>query len=221
MNGAPRKPKRKRRADLSIEVITEAAVQIADEKGLPAVTIRRVAESLDARPMTLYDYIESKDQLLALMGDSVAGEVLIEPDALPRHWREALTMIAKRVYVMLVKHPWLVEVSRQQYRRLGPNAQKSAKQLAASMAELDIDEGSQWTLVGTMNDFVVGHSSRVIASPQPEEMTEVIPDEDLNDAPELASLPDWIRTRTAVARFEAGLKIVLDGIEREVLDQSE
>jgi AcrR family transcriptional regulator len=200
---------------LSPESITAEAVRIADAEGLDAVSIRRLAASLDARPMSLYDHLENKDQLLAMMGDAVVAEVLI-PTSLPEDWREALTLIARRVYATLVNHPWLVLVGRQQYRRFGPNATKQAEQLAEAMRGVEIDPKEMWTLIGTMNDYLLGHSMRKISAPPPETLEEVVPKEALSDAPELAALPDWMRTRSSVERFEAGLRIVLDGIERQI-----
>ena len=35
---------------------------------------------------------------------------------------------------------------------------------------------------------------------------------------ELAALPDWLRTRSSVERFESGLRILLDGIESQLPD---
>jgi AcrR family transcriptional regulator len=218
-NNGPR-PKRNRRAELSPEVITRAAIRIADEEGLEAVSIRRVAAALDARAMSLYDHIGSKDELLALMGDAITGETIV-PKPLPADWREALTLIARRVYATLVGHPWLVQVSRHQYRRFGPNATLGAEQLAEAVASLNLDATEMWTMVGTMNDYVVGHSGRIIAAPPPASHDEVVPEEALAQAPELAALPDWMRTRSSVERFESGLRIVLNGIEREVAEGSE
>jgi AcrR family transcriptional regulator len=205
---------------LSASLIVEAAVQIADAEGLDAVSIRRIAAELDARPMSLYDHFESKDDLLAAMGDEVSAEVLVAA-ALPGHWRDALTLIARRTYALLVTHPWLVEVGRQQLRRLGPNATKSAEQFAEAVAGLNLDEAEMWTLVGTLNDYVLGHSYRKISAPAPETLEEVIGKEALVDAPELAGLPDWIRTRSSVERFEEGLAIVLDGIEAGIKEGSD
>ena len=68
-----------------------------------------------------------------------------------------------------------------------------------------------------MNDYVLGHTLRAVAAPKPEDLDDVIPESDLADAPELASLPKWLRSRATVERFEAGLGIVLDGVERRVL----
>ena len=43
------------------------ALQIADDEGFAAVSMRRVAARLEAGTMTLYHYVQSKDDLVALM----------------------------------------------------------------------------------------------------------------------------------------------------------
>jgi AcrR family transcriptional regulator len=83
-----------RRTALTREAIVRAAILLADAEGLDAVSIRRVASELQARAMSLYTYIERKEDLFDLMADEVAAEVLV-PGELPRDWREATVVIAR------------------------------------------------------------------------------------------------------------------------------
>jgi AcrR family transcriptional regulator len=213
---SPPRRQGKRRSELSAETITRAAIRIADAEGLDAVSIRRVAAELEARPMSLYDHISSKDDLLAMMANEVVAGVLVD-DPLPTEWREALGKIARRLYAILVGHPWLVFVLPTR-RRFGPNDAKQAEQLAQAMASLNLEPAQLWTLVGTVNDFVLGHSVRVATAPKGVDLEEEIPGSDPVEAPELAALPAWLRTRSSVERFESGLRILLDGIENQLPD---
>jgi AcrR family transcriptional regulator len=63
-------------APLSRELIVRAAIAIADDDGLAAVSVRKVAAALDAGPMRLYGYLSTKDELLELMVDAVYGEIM-------------------------------------------------------------------------------------------------------------------------------------------------
>ena len=143
---------------------------------------------------------------------------MVSGDPLPSHWRAALSQIARRLYVLLVSHPWLVFVLPKN-RRLGPNAVRQAEQLATAMVGLGLEPDEIWTLVGTMNDFVLGHSMRAVTAPQGVDLEQAIPAGDVVDE-ELAALPAWLRTRSTMERFESGLKIVLDGIEAELPAQN-
>ncbi|HEY7256491.1 MAG TPA: TetR/AcrR family transcriptional regulator [Solirubrobacterales bacterium] len=208
--------KGKRRSPLTPEAIIGAAIRIADERGIDAVSIRGIAAEIDARPMSLYDHFPSKGELLSAMADEVVAEVLIDPP-LPDHWRDALARISKGLYAMLVRHPWLVFVT-SRHPRFGPNSEKQAAQFAEAMSELALDSAEMWILVGIVNDYVLGHSLRAVTIPKPEHLEDVIAEPAVKAIPELASLPDYLRTRASVDRFEAGLEAVLDGIESRVLD---
>jgi AcrR family transcriptional regulator len=203
-----------RRRPLTAEAITAAAIRIADAEGLDAVSIRRIAAEIDARPMSLYDHFPSKGDLLSKMADEVIAEVLIDPP-LPDQWREALAQISRRLYAMLVRHPWLVFVT-SRYPRFGPNSEKQAAQFAEAMSGLSLDSAAMWVLVGTVNDYVLGHSLRTATIPKMEHLEDVIAEPAIEAVPELASLPDYLRTRATIDRFEAGLEAVLDGIEKRL-----
>ena len=62
--------------------IAAAALAIADSEGIDAVTMRRVARELGAGTMTLYHYVRTKDDLLALMSDALLGELIVPDEAL-------------------------------------------------------------------------------------------------------------------------------------------
>ena len=204
----------RRRGSLTSGAITAAAIAIADAEGLEAVSIRRIAAELNARPMSLYDHFDSKEDLLAAMGEEVTGEFLLERQ-LPEDWREALTAIARRNYAVLISHPWLVTVRGLQ-PRFGPNATKAAKLAAAAVSSLPLEQEEVWILLGTVNDYVLGHSLRAVELGKPEDLEDFIPASDLADYPELSGLSESFRSRATVERFESGLQIVLDGVERRL-----
>jgi AcrR family transcriptional regulator len=208
--------KGRRRRPLTPEAIVAASIRIADVEGLDAVSIRRVAAEIDARPMSLYDHFASKEGLLASMADEVVKEVLVDPP-LPDDWREAISEMSRLLYRTLVSHPWLVSVFSTQ-PRFGPNSEKQATQLAEAMSGLSLEPAVMWTLVGTVNDYVLGHSLRAVTIAKPEDLEDIIAEPAMEAVPELSSLPEYLQTRASVERFEAGLQAVLDGIEQRLPD---
>jgi AcrR family transcriptional regulator len=203
----------RRRKRLTAEAIIGAAIRIADSEGIGAVSIRRLAAEVGAPPMTLYSHISSKEELIALMVEQVIAEIFIE-EQLPADWRRAVALIARRNYATMVNHPWFVQTASTQHRRFGPNATKVSKQAAAALAGVELEPERIWLIMGTINDYVLGHSLRAVTALKPEELEQPIAERDIAETPELASLPKSLRTRTQVERFEAGLRIVLEGIER-------
>ena len=61
------------RPALSRKQIVDVALQIADEEGLDAVSMRRLARELRSGAMSIYHYFDSRDELLDLMGDTRRG----------------------------------------------------------------------------------------------------------------------------------------------------
>lgn len=203
----------KGRGSLGREAIVAAAIEIADSEGLEAVSIRGVAGALGARPMSLYDHIGNKNELLWAMADQVNTEVLIA-GGLPPGWRPAVTAIAHRTYVTFIRHPWIpILFGRRPV--WGPTAIEVTEQAAEALREMPVAQEQRWLFFGTVNDYVLGHSLRAIAGPHPGTFGELLSEAELKEWPELASLPASLRSRATLERFELGLEIVLDGIERQ------
>src|ERR1700754_5304288 len=89
--------------------IVAAAVRIADAEGVDAVSMRRLADELGVATMTPYTHVESKDELIDLMRDAVAAEMLL-PEPLPDDWRTALRTIAHKTQDAFEAHPWSLDV---------------------------------------------------------------------------------------------------------------
>ncbi len=203
-----------RRGRLSPERIAAAALRIADAEGIDAVSIRRVAGELDARPMSLYIHFDSKDDLLAAMANTVVEEVLLDRP-MPAEWREAVAATARRMYTAFVRHPWAMSIFVTK-PHFGPAATELAQQMARSVESLSLEPAELWSLQGAVNDYVLGHSMRVASVSSAAEAGDQISDREIAETPELAALPSWLRSRSSVERFEFGLQMVLDGFEKRI-----
>jgi len=94
-----------RRARLDRDRVVQAAIALADEGGLDALTMRKLAETLDVVPMALYKHVANKDELLDAMVDVVFGELAFPAGA---GWRTALRDRAMSMREGLLRHPWAV-----------------------------------------------------------------------------------------------------------------
>ena len=93
----------------SIQEIGEAAVALADREGLAAVSMKAVAEELGLTTMSLYRYVDSKDELMAVMLDVAYGEP--DPSLTARgSWRGRLERWARAMAQARLEHPWIVQV---------------------------------------------------------------------------------------------------------------
>ncbi|WP_243794166.1 TetR/AcrR family transcriptional regulator [Saccharopolyspora gloriosae] len=206
------------------EQIAAAALALAGAEGFEAVSMRRVAAELGAGTMTLYHYVRTKDDLIALMDDALMGEILIPADELPTGWRAALTAIAHRTREVSLRHRGLLQGLRN--ARLGPNALRHADQSFAALADTALDPESKLALLAAVDDYVQGNVLRT-GEPLhdgefPADTTRFLQEQlEHGDLPQLRALlgtetphAEWTRlatTTTAEERFDAGLRALLDG----------
>ena len=118
--GARKEPRAKRgpKQKASLDEVVDAAIDLADVQGLPAVTMRAIAQRVGLGAMTLYSYVPNRDALLVLMVDQVIGRADLPEH--PEDPRKRLGLVANLQLDELRAHPWLLDV--QDVRPwLGPN----------------------------------------------------------------------------------------------------
>ncbi len=103
---APTSEARGKRLKLSRERVLAAAMDIADRGGLPSLTIRSLAGELGAKPMSVYYYVASKDELLDHLVDVVFEEIALPDPA--GDWREEMRRRAHSARTRLKQHSWAI-----------------------------------------------------------------------------------------------------------------
>ncbi len=107
--GVAANPQRGPKRELSIEKIVDAAVAIADEHGLSAVSMSSVASALGFTTMSLYRYVTAKDDLILLMQEAGVGlppaSIAEEPD-----WRSGLIRWSRETLASYAAHPWMIDI---------------------------------------------------------------------------------------------------------------
>lgn len=91
----------------SIQEIGGAAVALADREGLGAVSMKAVAQALGLTTMSLYRYVDSKDELYAVMLDIAYGPPDMSITA-RGGWRGRLDRWARAIAAVRLAHPWSV-----------------------------------------------------------------------------------------------------------------
>jgi AcrR family transcriptional regulator len=144
---------------LTREKIAAVALAIADKEGFEAVSMRRVARELDAGTMSLYYYVKTKDDLLAVMDDALLGETLLP--SLPKDWKRAILEIARRTHAVYIRHPWALASMLK--APPGINAMRHMEQCLEALAETPMTKSQKITLLTMVDDFVFGHALREAA----------------------------------------------------------
>ncbi|MFJ3599154.1 MULTISPECIES: TetR/AcrR family transcriptional regulator [unclassified Streptomyces] len=116
-------PSRSRRtespAGLDRRRITEASVRLLDADGLAKFSMRRLAAELDVTAMSLYWYVDTKDDLLELALDSVYAE--IDRPREDADWQDRLRDLARSYRELLVRHVWISPLAGT-FLNIGPNS---------------------------------------------------------------------------------------------------
>jgi AcrR family transcriptional regulator len=145
---------------LSREKIAAVALAIADQEGFEAVSMRRVAQELKVGTMSLYYYVKTKDDLVAVMDDALLCEALLP--SLPKDWQRAIMEIARRTHAVFVRHPWaLVSMLS---APPGLNAMRHMEQCLEALAETSMTNKQKITLLAMVDDFVFGLALREAAT---------------------------------------------------------
>lgn len=137
----------------SVDEVVRVAIELADESGLEAVSMRRIAERLGLKTMSVYTYVPGKEELLDLMVDEVVGETQLVP--LDGTLRERLTTIARAQWEEYRRHPWLLSVDLSR-PPLGPNVSDHWEWALAAIDGLGLDDIEMDQTVTLVLGFVTG-----------------------------------------------------------------
>jgi AcrR family transcriptional regulator len=96
------------RIPLTRDRILRTAVGLADEGGVEAASMRKIAQELHVVPMALYRHVANKDELLDGMIDVVVGE--IDPPETGVDWKTAVRRRILSARRALLRHPWASRV---------------------------------------------------------------------------------------------------------------
>lgn len=157
-SGSESKPGRQR--GLNLDLIVAAAVAIADEDGLGAVSMRRVADRIGHAVMSLYRHVDDKERLLALATDAVFAEEAFASLA-SDDWRARLQESARRQWRCYVRHPWIASVISLSRPSLGPNGVAEMEWAFEGLRTLRISGVEKLRLYLVVVAFVHGAAGQV------------------------------------------------------------
>jgi len=193
--------------------------------------MRRIAGMLGSGTMSLYRYIETRADLLALVDDAVLGEALV-PGELPADWQEALALVARHTRDAYLRHPWAVQVLQGRpaaaVTLAGPNGMRHFEQSLAALAAAPLDTAAKLDLLAIIDDYVFGHllhaaewDERSGQGAQAQAAADFMRAQirsgqfpfmaTLAEDPQAESLAE---PGLLAARFERGLRLIIDGAVR-------
>jgi AcrR family transcriptional regulator len=212
------------RPTLTVEQIVAAAIQLADEEGLEAASMRRVAERLNVGAMSLYRYIPGKAQLLDLMLDAIHKQDPAHPPE--GDWRARLEQLARRSRARIQRHPWMLQVVVGQRPPLGPNIIGDFDAYLQAIEGIGLTPQEMIATTELVGNYVQGATRAAVEAEQTERDSGVSDEEYWGERQEFWEdyfEPERFPTISIVWErggyeepldgFEFGLQRILDGIE--------
>jgi AcrR family transcriptional regulator len=221
------------RAPLTRDRVLTAACAIADEAGLDALTMRRLADDLGVEAMSIYYHLPNKDAILTGLIELVFAEIEREvggfapPEASAAEdlsWCDALRERILGARRVLLRHPWLPSVMESR-AVLVPTMARYIDGIVAIMSTGGVSYEVIHHALHALGSRMYGFSQELAmdggtgAAPTSDEdlarMREAVPhlaamlEEVVHDDPD--STLGWCDDQT---EFEFGLDILLDGIVR-------
>ncbi len=212
------KKKTARREPLSQERVLRAALKMADDGGLDALSMRNLAQALKVEAMSLYNHVSNKEHILDGLVELVVSE--IEVPVIGGDWRVAMRRRALSAHAVLMRHPWatMLFVSRM---NVGPNMMRYVDATIGCLREAGFSyplADHAWTAIDA---FTYGFTLQKLNFPlEPAEYASAakhfLPLIPAGQLPHLVGMSQEVIAgrHDGMHHLEMGLELLLDGFER-------
>jgi AcrR family transcriptional regulator len=227
------------REPLSRERVLAAAVALADAHGTEALTMRRLAEELGVEAMSLYHHVPNKEALLDGVVDLVFAEIalsvvepasVIEPvEITPANWKSAVRSRILMSRSVLLRHKWAPALIESRANSGMPFTQYMdgiIGMLHAGGLDWDLIHHGMHALgsraVGFVQEVGEPEGANIPSHEQLDQMEPLVPNivamlrVVVHDGRDLTL--GWCDDQS---EFEFGLDLILDGLERSVVEPVE
>ena len=157
----------RREVGLSRERICRAALELVDDEGLEALSMRRLAAVLDCEAMSLYKHVADKEDLLDAVHAAVLGT--LRPETKHDHiragrdyerlppWRLLLGGLARALRTALLRHPNVLPLFTSR-PVVAPEALHVIDEVRAAFAHAGFDRGHAERAIYVVGMFTIGHT---------------------------------------------------------------
>lgn len=214
------------KAAFTPEEVVEAAMAIADDDGIAAVTMQAVSARLGFTTMAIYRYFPSKEALYDAIVDAGMGAPPT-PGEVPDDWRTEVTRWALAKRKMLCSRPWLAELPFVAAPH-GPNWLAWLEALAEPLSRTRLPPADVGQMISVIDGYTRGASDTSVslararargiserewAAAVGADLGRAIGDPRFQSFAAILTAPSQGKSRTMEESFDFGLQRVLDGIE--------
>ena len=151
------------RPAVPLDRIVATALQIVDEEGADALSMRTLAQRLDSGTATFYRHFASRAELIAHVVDRMFGEITLNTEELTAmSWHQAWRTVAHTMFDTLSRHknvaPLLVELV-----PIGPNAMTHRERSIAILLDNGFSPHLAARAYATLARYVLGFAIQLNA----------------------------------------------------------
>jgi AcrR family transcriptional regulator len=202
------------RPPIPLDRIVMTALQIIDDEGAEALSMRTLAQRLNSGTATLYRHFTSRANLIAHVVDLVFGSVEIDPAKLSTMpWQEAAKTVAHAMFDTLRRHPNVAPLIAEN-ALIGPNALAAREVLIAIMLDNGFPPALAARSYATLARYILGFAIQV-AGPSGDlddvGLAQVFHDLDPGQFPATVKVADSLPVPLE-DEFAFGLELIIDGL---------
>lgn len=208
------------RQPLTPERVLQGAVDLADQIGVEALTMRRLADHLGVKPMSIYHHVPSKEKILDGMVDIIFDEIELPSGDLD--WQAAIRRRCVSARSVLNRHPWAPPLMESRTSP-GPATLTHHDAVIGCLRRSGLSFALTAHAYAVVDSYLYGFTLQEANLPFAggEEIADLA--EDLVAAVPVDAYPHLVEFTSAVAlrpgysfgdSFEYGLDLILDGLAR-------
>ena len=195
-----------------------AAITLADEGGIEALSMRKLAKELGVEAMSLYNHVANKDEILDGIIDVVAAEADLPSDG--ADWKNAIRQSATSIRDVFLRHPWACSLWMSR-RGDGSARLRRSDWMLRMLRDAGLSKDLTYHAFHIVESHILGFTLQQLNFPYQGEELAGLAATFLQQLP-VGEYPDFVDhvmqhlepRHGDEGGFEFGLDLILDGLER-------
>jgi len=214
----PRENRSRGRPALPPDRILAAAVDLLDEQGAEALSMRSLAQRLESGTATLYRHFSNRSELVSMVIDHMLGEVDLDAHAVAElPWQQACILFAQHMFDALGRHGNVASLLIE-YTPMGPNALANRELCLTVLLDNGFAPAVAAHAFATLARYVVGFAiqlsgSAAVNGQQDAELSAAFHELDASRYPATVAVADDLPVPLE-EEFAYGLRLIVAGLEQ-------
>lgn len=202
------------RPPVPLDRIVDTALQIVDEEGADALSMRTLAQRLESGTATLYRHFANRSEVIARVVDRVFGDVEFSAEDLAAQgWQRACESFARAMLEVFRRHPNMTPLL-SEHAPIGPNAMAQRERLLAVLLDNGFTPQLAARSYATVSRYVLGFAMQLGGHEFDDaKLAGHLDTLDPQEFPATLTVADYLPVPLD-EEFALGLKLIVDGLAK-------